>query len=110
MATASVFRPERDWKGQTVGVLDDYLIGTVTGVVMGGPSVQPLARFPGTVSTEGQIGIPFEQASGIVVEQHDRLLIDGTLYAVTSGRLWTGQNVLTGTIPSYYWVETTSST
>lgn len=110
MATAKVYRPERDWKGQTIGELDDHHIGDVTGVVMGGPSVQPLARFPGTVSTEGQIGIPWAQESGVIVQQYDRLLIDGTLYAVTSGRLWTDANVLTGSQPTYHWVETTSST
>ena len=110
MATAQVFRPQRDWKGQTTGKLDDYLIGTVTGVVMGGPSVQPVARFPGTVSTEGQLGIPWEQESDIVVQQHDRLLTDSTVYAVVSDRLWTGENALTGYRPSYYWVEIRSTT
>lgn len=110
MATAQVFRPERTWKGDIQGQLDDYLIGTVTGVVFGGPSVQPTARFPGVVDTSGQLGIPWEQSSGIVVQQHDRLLIDGTLYAVTSDRLWTHENTLTGTRPSHYWVETTFTT
>ncbi|MCV7373132.1 hypothetical protein H5P33_10455 [Mycolicibacterium arabiense] len=90
--------------------MDDYLIGTVTGVVMGGPSVQPVRNFPGTVSTEGQIGIPFDQESEVVVQQHDRLLIGSTLYAVVSDRLWTDVNVLTGSQPSYYWVEIRSTT
>ncbi|OBK69519.1 hypothetical protein A5653_12520 [Mycobacterium colombiense] len=110
MATACVYRPERDWKGQTIGELDDYHIGDVTGCVMGGPSVQPVRNFPGTVSTEGQLGIPWAQESGVVVKQHDRLLIDSTLYAVVSDRLWTHENVLTGTVPSYYWVEIRSTT
>lgn len=110
MSTAKVFRPVKDWRGQTVGELDDHYIGDVTGVVMGGPSVQPVARFPGTVSTEGQIGIPFDQESGVIVEQHDRLLVDSTLYAVVSDRLWVGENVLTQTLPSYYWVEIRSTT
>jgi hypothetical protein len=81
----------RRWKGQTVGDLDDHYIGDVSGVVMGGPSVQPVARFPGAVSTEGQVGIPWAQESGVVVEHDDRLLINGTVYAVTSDRLWTLQ-------------------
>lgn len=110
MATAQVYRPVRTWKGDIQGELDDYLIGTVTGVVMGGPSVQPLARFPGTVSTEGQIGIPWAQESGVIVAQHDRLLIDSTLYAVVSERLWVGENVLTGSASSYYWVEVQATT
>ena len=107
---AEVYRPVRNWKGDYAGELDDFHIGTVTGVIRGGPAVQPLAKFPGTVSTEGQIGIPFEQESGVIVEQHDRLLIDGTLYAVTSDRLWTDPNSLTSTPASHYWVETTSTT
>ncbi|MFN6542808.1 hypothetical protein [Mycolicibacterium nivoides] len=107
---AKVYRPERDWKGQTIGELDDYHIGDVTGCVMGGPSVQPLARFPGTVSTEDQLGIPWAQESGVVVKQHDRLLIGSTLYAVFSERLWADPNVLTGSQPSYYWVEVRSTT
>lgn len=61
-------------------------------------------------STEGQIGIPWGQESEIEVAQHDRLSIDGTLYAVTSDPFWTSDNVLTGTQPSYYWVEVRSST
>ena len=110
MATVQVFRLERDWRGQTAGELDEYLIGTVTGVVMGGPSVQPTRNFPGVVDTTGQIGIPWAQESGIVVQQHDRLLIESTVYAVVSDRLWTGKNELTGSQPSYYWVEIRSST
>lgn len=110
MATAQVFRPGRDWRGQIVGQLDDYLIGTVTGVVVGGASTQPVRHFPGVVSTEGQLGIPFEQNSGIVVQQHDRVLVGSTLYAVTSGRLWTHENTLTGTAPSHYWVDVESTT
>jgi hypothetical protein len=109
MATATVYRPERDWKGQTVGELDDYLIGTVTGVVVGGPAPQPVARFPGVVSTEGMIGIPYEQASGITVEQHDRLVIDDELFAITGPRQFTHTNTLTGTPPTHYWMEAESS-
>lgn len=111
MATAQVFRPQRDnFKGQIIGKLEDYHIGDVTGVVIGGPSVQPVRNFWGTVSTEGLIGIPFDQESGVVVEQHDRLVVDGHLYAVISDRLWTGENTLTGTTPSHYWVEARSTT
>jgi hypothetical protein len=110
MATARVFRPARDWKGQTVGELDDYLLGEVTGVVVGGPAPQPVRHFPGVVSTEGMIGIPFAQDSGIVVQQNDRLLIDSEVYAVTGPRQWTQANTITGTAPSLYWVECRSTT
>jgi hypothetical protein len=46
MATAQVFRPQRDWKGQTAGELDDYLIATGTGVVMGGHRFSLSPAFP----------------------------------------------------------------
>jgi hypothetical protein len=59
---------------------------------------------------EGQVGIPWSQESDVVVQQHDRLLIGSTLYAVVSERLWTDLNVLTGSQPSYYWVEVRSTT
>lgn len=102
---AIVYRPERNHKGDVIGTLDDYLVGEISGVVIGGPSVQPVGRFPGVMSTEGQLGIPWSQDSGIVVQQYDRLVMDGLWYAVTSSRLWTGDNVLTGSRSSYYWIE-----
>lgn len=102
-----VFRPTTDWKGDKSA--DGYL-GDITGLVFGGPSVTPLARFPGNVSTEGQLGIPWDQDSGVVVEHGDRIVIDDTKYRVDSGRLHTGENVLTGNRMSYYWVEITGTT
>ena len=109
MADATVYRPERNWKGETVGQLDDWLIGTVERVVIGGPAPEPVRRFPGVVSTEGMLGIPYEQDSGITVQQHDRLLIDGELYAITGPRQFTHSNTLTGTPPTHYWVQATAS-
>lgn len=113
---AAVYRPELDWKGQPVD-LDGSHIGDVVGVIVGGqsaglsgPSVQPVRDFPALVSTEGLLGVPWSQDSGVVVQQHDRLAVDGTWYAVTSDRLWTGENIFTGTQPSYYFVEIRSTT
>jgi hypothetical protein len=48
--------------------------------------------------------MPLRQHSGIVVEQHDRLEIDGTLYAVTSPRLFNYEHAFTGRDFGYYWV------
>lgn len=108
MATAKVYRPEHTWKGVD-GELDDWLIGEVTGVVLGGPAPEAIPRFPGLVSTEGMVGIPFTQASGIVVGKGDRLIIDNVLYLVSGPRQWTNVNTLTGTAPTHYWVEVQSS-
>lgn len=108
MVTAKVFRPERNWKG-TVGTYDQYPIGDVTGVVVGGPAPTEIAKFPGIVSTEGMIGVPFVQASGIVLEKGDYLDIGDDIYQVTGPRQWTQANTLTGTPPTHYWVEAQSS-
>jgi hypothetical protein len=107
---ARAYRPwSRDWKGQGPKDMEESYIGDVTGVIVGGANPQDLARFPNVVSTEGQLGIPWEQYSDIAVQQHDRLMINGTLCAVTSDRQWTGENVLTGTQPSYYWIAVEST-
>lgn len=106
-----VYRPELDrFRGEIVGDLADYLLGEVVGVVVGAPSIGDLRRFPGVVDTSAQLGIPWEQTSGITVQQHDRLVgEDNHLYVVTSDRLWTQENTLTGERPSHYWVEIRAS-
>lgn len=108
MATAKVFRPERNWKGN-VGKFEDYPIGDVTGVVIGGPAPTDIPRFPGIVSTEGMIGVPFAQDSGITLEKGDYLDIGDDIYQVTGPRQWTQANTITGTQPRLYWVECQSS-
>lgn len=111
MTVARVFRPDRDWK-QIKGKVEDYPIGAVDGVIMGGASPQPVGRFPGVVSTEGQIGIPFEQDSGVLVQQGDFLAIDGVLYSVRGPRAWTEEHAFAGVedvVDDYYWVQVEAS-
>lgn len=106
MATAKVFRPERSWKGEKVN--GDGYVGEVTDVIMGGASPQPLGRFPGVVSTEGQIGIPYEQESGILVQQRDLLEINGVQYDVLGPRLWEEEHVFADVpdlVDDYYWIQ-----
>lgn len=108
MATARVYRPQRDWSGDVIGTIENYYIGSVENVAMGAASQRPLHQFQEVVSTHGMIGVARLQDSGVIVEQGDRLSLDGTWYAVTGPREWDFPNVLTGTVPSYYWVAVES--
>ncbi|OYN79981.1 hypothetical protein CG716_11020 [Mycolicibacterium sphagni] len=106
MRTARVYRRELDWAGSPVSSdPDDDYLGDVAGVIVGGPAPQPVSGFAEVVSTEGMIGIPRAQDSGIIVEQHDRLVIDGVTHAVTGPRQWDFPHQLTGTARARYWVQ-----
>lgn len=105
MTTAKVYRPSRDWAGSPMG--DGYL-GDVTGVIVGAQTSHPLRQnLPGN-STEGMLGIPFSQESGITVEQGDRLVIDGVRYEVVSRRAH-HVHQLTGVPLGRYWVHVEQS-
>ena len=108
MSVARVYRFQRDWKGQRAKEFEEGYIGDVTGVIVGGAAPQPLGRFPTTVSTEGQLGIPYEQPSGIVVQQDDLLVIHGVKYLVQGPRMWEDEHEfggVEGVVDDYYWVE-----
>jgi hypothetical protein len=113
MSVVRVYRPPRDWKGQRPKNLEESYIGDVTGVVVGGAAPQPLARFPGVVTTEGQFGFPYEQESGIIVEPQDLLVLNGEKYLVTGPRMWEEDHVLAGSagdvVDDYYWMEVRAS-
>lgn len=110
MATAHVFRPVKGWKG-TVGHYEDYPLGDVTDVIVGGAAPAPISRFPGVVSTEGMIGIPYEQDSNIIVQKGDVLDLGTAIYFVTGPRQWEEDHTFSGTdvTDDYYWVEVTAS-
>ena len=113
MSVVRVYRPQRDWKGQRPKEMEDSYIGDVTGVIVGGAAPQPLARFPGVVTTEGQFGFPFEQESGILVERNDLLVLNGEKYLVTGPRTWEEDHAFAGTasevVSDYYWMEVRAS-
>jgi hypothetical protein len=108
-----VYRPVRDWKAQRPKELEDSFIGTITGVIVGGASPQDLARFPNTVSTEGQLGIPYDQESEIVVEKEDLLVFGGVKVLVTGPRQWEEDHEFFGgndsPVDDYYWVHVKGS-
>lgn len=102
---AKVYRRERDWAGNPTNALDDDYLGDVDNIIIGAKALRPVRGFEELTNTEGMIGVPREQASEIVVEQHDRLEIGGDMYAVTSPRLWDYPHQLTGSPRRRYWVQ-----
>jgi hypothetical protein len=113
MSVVRVYRPDRDWKGQRPKDFESSYIGDVTGVVVGGAAPQPLARFPGTMTTEGQFGFPFEQDSGIIVQPNDLLVLRGEKYLVTGPRMWEEDHEFAGpagdVVNDYYWMQVRAS-
>lgn len=109
MSVVRVYRPMRNWKGDRPKDLEDSYIGDVTGVVVGGGAPQDLARFPGVVSTEGQMGFPFEQESAIIVQAEDILVVAGRKFLVVGPRLWEEDHEFFGghdsPVDDYYWME-----
>lgn len=112
MSVARVYRPAYNWKGERVNPnLEDDFLGEVTGVIVGGAAPQPLGRFPGVVSTEGQVGIPYEQDTEIVVQQRDMISIGDDLYSVRGPRQWEEEHAFSGTdvTDDYYWIQVEAS-
>lgn len=112
MSVARVYRPQYDWKSQRVHAnLEDDYIGDLTGVIVGGASPQAVGRFPGVVSTEGLLGVPYEQDSGVELQQRDMILLSGILYAVTGPRQWEEDHAFAGTdvTEDYYWIGVEAS-
>ena len=109
MSVVRVYRPVRNWKGDRPKDLEDSYIGDITGVIVGGGSPQDLARFPNTVSTQGQMGIPFAQDSGITVQAEDLLVVGGRKYLVVGPQLWEEEHEFFGghdsPVDDYYWME-----
>lgn len=121
MTNARVYRPTRDWKNQVSADFEDGYIGDVTDIIMGAPTARPLTRTPGDISMEGQVGIPYDQVSGIKVRQDDYLVIGpfrgdtfSTKYLVTSSPKWEVEHAFAGgtlsdDVGDYYWVNVEGS-
>ena len=70
--------------------------------------------WPGVMSSEGLLGIPREQESGIIVEQGDRLILQQlserqtferqVTYSVAA-KLFDERHAVTGTLFPLYWVK-----
>ncbi|MBI3217595.1 MAG: hypothetical protein HYZ38_27605 [Mycobacterium sp.] len=106
MSTATVYRPERNAKG-IIGNFDDYPLGEVTGVILGGVSARSLRGFPGLVETSGQAAFPKD--APITVQPGDRVVISGVAYAVVGPVEWAEPSALTGYDFGYYWLTLEST-
>ncbi|ABE67637.1 head-to-tail stopper [Mycobacterium phage Wildcat] len=108
MSVAKVYRRQLDWRGDP---LETEYLGDIHDVIIGGAVPQELSRFPGLVSTEGQVGIPFEQDSGILVQKADVLVINNVAYTVVGPRQWDEDHTFAGTdvVDELYWVQVEAS-
>lgn len=111
MSVARVYRPVTNWRGDRAGDLEDFYQGDVTGVIIGGAVPQGYGRFPGVVSTESQVGIPFQQDSGVTVQKNDFLSIGNVLFKVVGPRQWDEAHEFAGTdiLDDMYWVQVEAS-
>jgi hypothetical protein len=96
-----------DTKGNVTRLDGDNLVGTVTGLVMGGQSVVQSGGRQESSDTSGQIGVP--TASTVRIQFGDRVDIDGVRYQVTSRPEWDHASSLTGTTFGHYWVRVTAT-
>lgn len=79
----------------------DVLVGTITGIIMGGQSVAPSRGRQESSDTTGQIGCPTTEA--VHLQFGDRIDIAGVRYKVTSRAEWDYPSSLTGTDFGYAW-------
>jgi hypothetical protein len=92
-----------DSDGNVTRLDGDTLVGTVTGLVMGGQSVAVSRGRQESSDTSGQIGIP--TTNTVHVQFGDRVDIDGVRYKVTSRPEWNYPSSLTGTSFGRYWLH-----
>lgn len=106
MSAATLYRPYArnahgdpvNSDGKVVRVRDAENIGTINGVVLGGPSWRPADG--GTVDTTGLVGVP---VSELVQPEHgDLLVVDGIRYTVHGPPQWATRG-LVPTPPRFRW-------
>lgn len=86
---------------------DGTVVGTITGLVMGGPNWRPANARGDVVDTTGLVGVP---ASEVAQPTHgDLLVVDGVRFSVRGPAAWTHANTLTGTPPRYRWWTVTAA-
>jgi hypothetical protein len=83
-------------------------LGTLRGILQGGPSASQNLQRGDFTDTTGKFGIPI--ANGIKVKYQDRIVIGDTTYQVTSRGDWDYPNGLTGTMPEYAWHTVVATT
>lgn len=86
----------------------DTFVGTLYGILTGGPSASTALARGEFSDTTGKFGIPTQNA--YKVQFGDRLVIDGITYRVTERPDWDYPNSMSGTPPDYAWVTVEDTT
>lgn len=101
-------------QGQVVRTLSpDTYVGILQGIKVGGPAAtESLQRRGESADTTGKWGIPLanKEVNGTCVEQDDYIVIGKVTYKVMSRPDWGYPNTITGTLPTYYWVQVAATT
>src|SRR4051812_42750145 len=102
MASGVLYRPvSRDSNGDPTdsdgkvvrGGADGTEVGTVDGLVIGGPNWQPVNDRGDVVDTTGLVGVPV--AESVQPRHGDLLVVEGIRFAVKGPPQWSNPNTLT---------------
>jgi len=83
-------------------------IGTLQGILIGGPSASPSLARGDNADTSGKFGIP--TGNPYKVQYNDRIVIDDVTWKVTDRPDWNYPNSMSGTPPAYAWVSVEATT
>jgi len=116
MATGTIYRPLRrnpngdpvDQGGNVIRIgANGTEVGTVNGLVLGGPNWQPANVRGNVVDTTGLVGVPVSEP--VQPTHGDLLVIDGVKFSVQGPPQWSSANTLTGTPRRYRWFTVTAA-
>lgn len=116
MATGTLYRaPSRDAYGDPIDLDGNVIhvgnigteVGTIDGLVIGGPKWQTADARGDVVDTTGLVGIPVAEPAQ---PQHgDLLVVDGIRYTIQGPPQWAHANTLSGTPSRYRWFTITGT-
>ncbi|CAN5888279.1 hypothetical protein BH10ACT9_BH10ACT9_35550 [soil metagenome] len=79
------------------------VVGTITGLIFGGQTVESVNTRGHVISTEGLVGVP--AASAVQLTHGDLLEVDGIQYQCEGPPLWYRPHSLTGSPRRYTWIR-----
>ncbi|QEN13468.1 hypothetical protein ACRDU6_13025 [Mycolicibacterium sp. ELW1] len=111
MATGTLYRPAaRDAHGDPVDAEGNVVhvggeVGTISGLVVGGPKWQPAGQRGDIVDTTGLVGVPLREP--VQPEHGDTLVMDGVKFKIQGPPQWASRGLVT-TTPRYRWFTITA--